>query len=145
MAQVSRAIASVFAATIASTIIVASAGCSGDDGGSCIELNLECTPQYEPTFDNVFTNTLMAKCALPGTACHAAEGAKGGLILDDADQAHSLLIGAGADVIPGDASCSELTARIESPDASRQMPPGAPLSAGERCSIEKWIEAGAIR
>lgn len=115
-------------------------------GPECVEVELECTPQYEPTFDNIYENTLRTTCGLPGTVCHAAEGARGGLILDDPDVAYQLLVeSADARVTPGDASCSEITRRIDLKGPGPRMPPGGMLEPGVICAIEQWIEAGAPR
>ena len=116
------------------------AGC----GDECVEIDLECTPQYEPTFDNIYNNTLSPRCGLPGTACHAAEGARGGLILDDPEVAYERLVEGGR-VIPGDAACSEITRRIDPAGPGPRMPPGGMLDPGVVCAIEQWIENGAPR
>ena len=122
---------------------LAQTGCGGDD---CVDIDLSCTPQYEPTFDNIYTNTFLPRCGLPGSVCHAAEGARGGLVLDDPDTAYNLLVeSADARVTPGDASCSELTRRIDLNGPGPRMPPGDMLDPGVICAIEQWIEAGAPR
>jgi hypothetical protein len=110
----------------------------------CPTLPAECTPQYEPNFDEVFSNTLQRSCGVGGGSCHAAAGAKGGLALDDADTAHAQLL-SNARVIPGDASCSTLIQRMDHAEPARVMPPGAKLSANEICAVRRWIEAGALR
>jgi hypothetical protein len=125
-------------------VVVALVALTGGCGDDCVELDLECTPQYEPTFDNIYNNTLQGTCGLPGSVCHAAEGAQGGLVLDDPDTAYELLVeSAGARVIPGDAACSELTRRIDPKGPGPRMPPGGMLDPGEVCAIEQWIQAGA--
>lgn len=121
----------------------ASAGCGGGGEGSCVEVDLSCQPLYEPTFDQIHQRTLVPKCALSGTACHSAEGAKNGLSLEDPDTAYELLLR--SRTTPGDPSCSLLVRRIESGDSDFQMPPGSPLGAAERCAIVQWVEAGAER
>jgi hypothetical protein len=122
------------------------AGC-GSPAPACVEnLDPTCKPLYEPTFDNVFNHTLHTTCAQSGSSCHGLSGGKGGLVFDDADSAYQNLTGGAAPrVIAGDAACSLLVERIESPHADFVMPPGAPLSAPERCAIEQWIHNGAKR
>lgn len=128
-------------------MVVALAGsmapaCSDD---SCVEVDVaSCTPTYDPTFDNLFSRTLGPSCGVTGGACHGAEGAKGGLILEIADEAYTLLLD--GRVEPGDPGCSLLVQRIESTDGSVKMPPGSrTLAAGDRCAIERWIADGAAR
>jgi hypothetical protein len=116
----------------------------GDDGPSCATIDPACQPTYQPTFDNAFSRTFAPTCGVSGSSCHSSEGHQNGLILDDADQAYSLLLD--GRVVPGDPSCSLLVERLESTDSSFRMPPGTrSLSAGDRCAIEQWIAAGAAR
>lgn len=117
-------------------------GCSGDDE-TCLTVDSSCQPLYEPTFDEVFSRTLAVKCGVPGGACHAAEGARGGLVLDDPEQAHSMLLD--GRVVPGDPGCSPLVQRLESRQAGFGMPPGNPLTEAERCALIRWIADGAER
>jgi hypothetical protein len=131
-----------------SLAIVALASCGDDEEQACVEdLTTDCNPLYSPTYDQVFTRTLVPTCAQPGTACHASEGAKGGLVFEDADESYALLLGevGEARVLAGDAACSPLVIRIESSESSVVMPPGAPLDAAERCAIVQWIANGAER
>jgi hypothetical protein len=121
---------------------VALAGCAGES--PCVDLPADCTPQYAPSFAEVHRRTLRPGCAQAGGACHASDGARGGLDLEDLDAAYSALI-EGARVIPGDAACSPLMVRIESTERRFAMPPGAPLAPEVRCTIRRWIEAGAPR
>jgi hypothetical protein len=122
--------------------LLALAGCSGGDG-ECVELDASCAPLYDPTFQNVFDNTLKPTCGLPGRSCHATEGRKGGLIFDEVGEAHQLLLDGRVEASnPG---CSLIMRRLESDDPGYQMPPRSPLSAAERCSIQKWIANGAVR
>jgi hypothetical protein len=111
-------------------------------GGECVAVDTACSPLYEPTFQNVFERTLMPTCATGGAACHATDGAQKGLRLDEIELAYALL---GSRLEPSDASCSHVVARLESTDAGYQMPPGRRLGDAERCSIERWIQAGASR
>lgn len=121
------------------------AGCPADDEVVCAEIDVTtCTPTYTPTFDNVFSRTLQPTCGVAGGSCHGPDGAKGGLVLAEADAAHAALLD--GRVEPGDAACSLIVRRLESTDRGFRMPPGSSaLSAGERCAIEQWIEAGAAR
>lgn len=125
------------------TLLVAS--CGGDvSAPNCLQLEPDCSPLYDPVFNQVFSNTLARSCGVGAGSCHAAAGAKGGLVLDDADIAHAQLM-LNDRVIPGDAACSVLLKRLDHQTPSRVMPPGAKLSAAEICSVRKWIEAGAQR
>ncbi len=128
-------------------LTLAAIGCSGGDDGTCdkYELTVDCTPEYAPTFDNIFTNSIAPNCAPPGTACHAAAGARAGLVLEEATASYDILTGDGFDVIAGDPCESELLGRVTSTNASRQMPPGNPLSEGAQCAILQWIDSGAAR
>jgi hypothetical protein len=126
----------------------------GDPGSSaldqgCAQVQGEsCQPLYSPEFDEIFARTLLGSCGVSGNSCHAVEGAKAGLVFANADDSHASLLGesgGAALVVPGDAACSELVVRLEAPDPSRSMPPGRPLSEGERCAIEQWIDGGAAR
>ena len=112
------------------------------EADTCVEVETDCTPQYEPTWDNVFAETLQPTCGVGGSSCHATDGAKGGLVLDDTDTAWSGLVEDGR-VLEGDAGCSLLIGRLESEDSAEQMPPGDRLSEEERCAVRLWIENGA--
>ena len=135
------------------TIALLSVGCGQDtDGGpadagpSCLDqpLGADCAPQYEPTFANVYQNTIVARCAIGGGACHLAEGAQGGLVLEGIDAAYAGLQAAGR-VVGGDPGCSVMIQRLEAPDPSRAMPPGTPLTEPERCAVTQWVRRGAQR
>jgi hypothetical protein len=122
-------------------LFAANAACSGDE---CLEdLNSACAPLYEPTFQNVFDQTLAPTCGLSGTACHSSEGRQAGLVFAEIEEAHRLLLE--SRVEPGDASCSLVMRRLESDDPTFQMPPGRKLTATERCAIQQWIQNGATR
>lgn len=114
----------------------------------CVEVSATCNPTHAPSYDEIFTRILEPRCGVEGGACHAQEGAKGGLVLDgDADQSYQLLLDEGEGrVIPGDPGCSEMVIRLEALGRPGiLMPPGMPLSAGERCTIIQWIDMGAPR
>lgn len=119
----------------------AALGCAGV-GCSGVDVDTECTPLYEPTFDNVYQNTLAVSCAVGNGTCHTSDASAGGLAFPDADSAYAALLD--DRVEPGDASCSLIVERIAS-DGDDVMPPGSPLNETERCSIVQWIEAGAER
>lgn len=124
--------------------LVGAPACGGDD---CVEVSTSCEPLYEPTFDNVWQNTLVASCAV-GSTCHTSGGDRGGLSLDDADRAYAELLGDSGDdarVLAGDPSCSALIRRIVTDDEGEAMPPGAPLSEAERCAVIQWVANGAKR
>jgi hypothetical protein len=119
-------------------------GC-GDDAKSpsCRpdEERPSCDPLYAPTFDQLFQRRLKPTCAAAGGSCHASEGAQGGLVLEDADQAFE---GLQMRVAPGNPSCSLLMDRLDATGAL-VMPPGDPLSESERCAFRLWIYDGASR
>lgn len=123
------------------------AGMSG--GGACLPaLDLECTPAYPPTFDQIHTRHIAMTCGAGGTLCHGPMGNKGNLVLDrdDADQAYEALLDPSRGlVIPGDPECSTLIKRVESEDPSVVMPVGMRLMPGQRCAIRKWVADGAKR
>jgi hypothetical protein len=104
-----------------------------------------CTPQYAPTYDNVFANTLAKHCGIGG--CHAGPNPQGGLELDQKDAARANLLAADAAgdkrVIPGDTKCGKAIVRLETVGASYSMPPTGHLDNAELCSIAQWIAQGA--
>ena len=119
--------------------------CGGEDPNACVTPPAsDCATAYPATFTNIHARTIVRSCTLAGTACHAPEGAQGGMVLSELDGAYRALVDGGR-VIPGDPACSLLSIRVESSDPARVMPPGAPLRAGERCAIATWIRAGAPR
>src|SRR5262245_31486893 len=109
------------------TLCFAVLGCGPDPTDSCLQsLNTNCSPLYNPTFEEIHRMTLTRTCALAGSACHAPEGAQGGLILSNIDQAYALLLGTDggrARVKPNDPKCSLLMQKLESTDPSFVMPP----------------------
>lgn len=121
--------------------------CSGAD--RCVPVDTECQPLYEPTFANIFQNTLAPSCGVAGVACHAPEGAAGGLVFADIEQAHAQLVGADGRIVPaddpGNIGCGSLLSRLGSDDPGYQMPPFAPLPEAELCAIRQWVVAGAPR
>ncbi len=120
------------------------AGCPGEDQLVCIEVDPTCTPLYEPTWDNVFANTLRPKCGTGGGACHEGTGARGGLRLDEEAIGHrSLTISSKNYVRVDDVECSEMIQRIYSSSSSLIMPRGSSLPDAERCALTQWVVAGA--
>jgi Planctomycete cytochrome C len=131
---------------------IAASGCADDTtpGSACLpELERDCNLAYQPTFDAFFENRLGKTCgsAQSGGSCHGANARMGGLDLSTANTAYDHLLGIADEkprVIPGDPECSLLMQRLEG-QGGGVMPPGAPLSAAERCSILRWIDQGAER
>ena len=140
---------SAFRICVYTLLAVYLAGC-GDEGASeetpCLPTPTaaDCTPQYEPTFENVYKNTITLRCATGGGACHLAEGAQGNLILEGLDAAYDALVDAGR-VIPGDPDCSMMIKRLFATRSTGLMPPGSPLSEPERCAVTEWVRRGATR
>lgn len=122
-------------------LIAALAACSGDE---CLtDLDAACTPLYEPTFQNVFDQTLKPTCGIGGSTCHSVDGRKAGLVFAEIDEAHRLLLD--GRVEPNDAACSLVMRRISSDESDFQMPPGRKLVPTEQCAIQQWIANGAMR
>ncbi len=138
------------------------AACDGGGGAdddavpACISVDFdltECAPLYQPTFDNVYQNTLLPGCVFEGGSCHSDAQASGatanGLEFSSADAAHAALMGdAGGRpfVDVEDVSCSLFFVRLAVDDADLRMPPGeSPRSDAELCAIAQWIEGGAQR
>jgi hypothetical protein len=121
-------------------IVAAGTGCNGEE---CVEVDLTCAPLYEPTFENVFEQTLVDSCGIVGP-CHNASAARAGLVFEDIDESYQLLM-ENERVLPFDADCSLLVKRIESTKSSFVMPPGGGMADAEKCAIEQWIANGAER
>jgi hypothetical protein len=132
--------------------------CNGDDdggaagmsgAGACLmPLDADCTPAFTPSFDEIYSEQIRKSCSLGGGACHGSESGQGGLSLSSADRAYDELLGHAdgrARVVPGDPECSILMQRLESMDRDFVMPVGTPMSAGQRCAVQQWIENGAER
>src|SRR5512134_700571 len=77
---------------LTATLFVAAAlaGCSGGDPP--LECNMTvtptCAPLYQPTFDNVYSMTLMPHCGSGTRSCHSDAGMKGGMSFQTIDQAY---------------------------------------------------------
>lgn len=112
--------------------------CQGER--TCLALPEDCTPQYTPSFDAVYSNTLSPSCALSG--CHGGAQGQGDLAMgENAEDAHAAIL---PFVIPGDPGCSDLVDHL-SPEGAGDMPPGTLLAEEERCAIARWIAQGAER
>ena len=128
---------------------VALAGCgTKTPPPACITVDTTCAPGYQPTFDNVWQNTLLPTCA-QSASCHSATGHMGNLDMSDEATAYmDLLAPAKLDpkrmrVVPGDPACSLMTVRTDSPGADYQMPPGMALDEPTRCALVQWVKCGA--
>lgn len=125
-------------------LAIAACGDDSGDGPTCAEINPQCTPAFEPTWDNIYQYVITPSCS--AATCHG-QAMQGGLGMSSSMEAYQgLVAGVGGKprVIKGDAACSMLTERIESDDPEKRMPyKGMKLKDGERCAIEKWIAAGA--
>lgn len=117
--------------------------CGGGDE-TCVDVDLDCAPAYQPTFDNVHAETIVPRCTMGDGFCHNDDNRAGGMSLVDIDEAHeSLLAGR---VSPGDPECSLMVRRIESDSPSFNMPLGDDvLEPDVKCAIERWIADGAER
>jgi hypothetical protein len=135
---------------VAAAVIGSAAACgpSDDPRPACLaSVDVDgCTPLYPAEFPVIFSQVLSVTCASAGASCHGATGQQGGLVFVDEAQAYAALL-APADgeprVVAGDPACSEMMVRLDSPGHAWSMPPGAPLDERARCSIRRWIAAGA--
>lgn len=127
-------------------LVWASLGCPGGEEptpSTCLEtLDHQCTPLYEPTYDQVFRQTLMPKCGVGNGSCHDPTGGNGGLVISEAAATYDALLD-GSRVLPGDPECSLLIRVVEGHPSVSSMPPGAALSAEERCALIQWVASGA--
>jgi hypothetical protein len=121
-------------------------GCASSEGEECVAIPSACAPLYEPTFENIYSQTFASKCSVGNTACHSTSAAKGDLVLEGMDAAYESLMAAGYERVNVDEpGCGVLAQRIESDDSGYVMPLGAKLSDAERCSIHLWVRDGAKR
>jgi hypothetical protein len=127
-------------------------GCGTDapDRPACLNgLNVDtCELAYAPDYNILFERVFAPSCTSSGGACHGSGGGQGGLVFLEEAASHADLLApkpGGARVKPGDAACSELVVRLDSIGHSWSMPPATPLDEGQRCSIRRWIQAGATR
>lgn len=124
------------------------AGCPSTPPPQCITVDTSCAPGYVPTFDNVYANTLKTGCGSTRSSCHSASGHQGGLSMADEMTAYTDLLAMSPNyhrprVEPGNAACSLMIVRTDSPGADYQMPPGDPLTEPERCALIQWVQMGA--
>jgi hypothetical protein len=124
-------------------VCVLAAGCPSEPPPACKMINTDCAEGYVPTFPNVYNNTIKGSCGTDDSSCHSASGRAGGLSMATMDEAFANLHQLGL-VKAGDASCSEMIVRTDSPGTDYQMPPGDPLSPEERCALIKWVQMGAM-
>jgi hypothetical protein len=129
------------------------AACS-DPPLDCVEpIDTQCAALYPPTFDNMFTDTLVPKCSTGGGSCHTPAGHQADLTIDpkDPDATYQALLMVSTTfpdrkrVDPGDASCSEMIERIFSTADRWHMPRGSTLAPEEKCAMVQWVQEGALR
>jgi hypothetical protein len=141
-----RSIVAVAVAMAGAAWLPGLTGCA--DESACAPVTAECAPLYEPTFDNVFTTTLKPRCGVAGLACHSRDGARAGLIFEEANESYDLLTGAGGGPVhldPDALGCGTLLSRLGATEPARAMPPSAPLSEPELCAVVQWVAMGAKR
>jgi hypothetical protein len=132
-------------------LVACSSSASAPAEPPCVTgLSTACQATYDPpVFATIHAKILQPSCATGRGTCHTSDAAKGGLVLEDADASYAALLGQGgqrARVVPGDPSCSLIDKRLHSTDPGYHMPPGSQgLSAGDLCTITKWIAGGAAR
>jgi hypothetical protein len=121
-------------------------GCAGEQW-ECVTESTDCAALYEPTYTNVYENTIRRSCGAGELSCHG-EVSSSDLDFSTIDSTYNLLIGSSetnAYVVPGEPNCSLLTVRIDQANAEDAMPPGMPLGEAERCAVRQWVEQGALR
>ncbi len=134
---------------VASAVLAATSCGPGDDPRPACLATVDvdaCTPLYPAEFPVIFSQVLSVTCASSGSSCHGDMGRMGGLFLGDESAAYAALLGMDGSeprLIAGDPACSEMMVRLDLPGHSWSMPPGAPLDERARCSIGRWIAAGA--
>lgn len=119
-------------------------GCSDAPPPMCTALTLDdaCAPQYQPTFANVYANTIKPDCGGDRGACHSESG-ESTLSFATEQVAYDNLLR--AFVTPGNPACSELIVRTAEIGKTYTMPQGKALGESERCAIQKWVRDGAMR
>jgi hypothetical protein len=128
--------------TLLAATVGALAACGDSGPPSCVAVEPQCVPRYQPTFANVYENTLKNSCGSQASACHSAIGQKGGLSMESQAVAYAALLQLDR-VVPGDPGCSRVVVRLQGSSQPYLMPPGAQLPPADRCAIEQWIAAGA--
>lgn len=144
--------ASRFCRRVGCWLLALTSSCASGAGGrpECLEAEdaQVCVPLYPAEFPVIYRQVLAVTCASAGVSCHGDQGRKGGLAFIDETEAYDALLGLDGGkrrVVPGDPACSEMMVRLDSVGQDWSMPPGAPLDARARCSIRRWIGAGAVR
>jgi hypothetical protein len=130
------------------------AGCSGGSTGNDAQPTCLATPAdgackdplYQPTFHELFTNTLQPTCGANG--CHSGSNPQGGLQLGDTEQvAYAALMANDENGMPrvtaNDLSCGQFIVRLETPGKPWSMPFGSHLDPQKLCVIQQWIAQGA--
>src|SRR5262245_23480965 len=124
---------------LAATVLLGAACGGGDPRPAClgsVETDT-CMPLYPAEFPTIYRQGFAPTCAAAGVSCHGDAGRMGGLGFGDETQAYDALLGLDAQgkarVVPGDAACSELVVRLDSPGHAWSMPPGSPLDERARC------------
>lgn len=143
--QRDASICTVVAALLA---VAPSCGAGNDPMPECLaDIDVDgCLPLYPAEFPVIFSQVLSVTCASSGSSCHGAMGQQGGLVLvDEAASFAALLEDPDSRVEPGNPACSELMVRLDKPGHTWSMPPGTALDERARCSIRRWIAAGAPR
>jgi hypothetical protein len=105
-----------------------------------VAIDLDCGTQYQPTFDNLYANTIDKRCGTKDGGCHSSSGESGLSFADRQTTFDSLLDGF---VKPGNPTCSELIVRTIESGTDYAMPPDESLSEFDRCALVKWVAAGA--
>ena len=141
----------VRALSLGAPFALLAAACSTSSGPApdppCVQgLSADCAATYDPpTYSTIFDKILHPTCATGRGTCHTADTAPNGLVFETADDAYKLLLD-GRRVLPGDPSCSLIMKRLTSTDPNYHMPKGSlSLSAGDQCTIVRWIATGAAR
>jgi hypothetical protein len=118
------------------------AGCP-EQPPACTTVETDCQELYMPTWDNVYSMTIAESCGSDRSSCHSDAGRKGGMTFADKDTSYTELLD--GRVEPGNPGCSLMIVRVEGVGKDYQMPQGQALPAPERCSLLKWVEAGALQ
>lgn len=150
--------------TTAVGLACAIAACNGDDDPDeassddasalpdCINFDTAgCDLLYEPTFDNVYAQTLLPTCATMTASCHSDAQSPGAvdhdLFFAGAADSHMRLLQDRGDetfVRANDPSCGVLSVRLRTDDEVLRMPSGSMLLDTEICSVLTWIANGAL-
>ena len=120
------------------------AGCSETPPPTCTALVLDeaCAPLYQPSFTNVYANTITTDCGSSRGACHA-DGGESKLSFATEQAAYDNLL---RDyVTAGNPECSEMIVRTADVGEDYTMPQGDSLGESERCALQQWVRQGAVR